>query len=75
MLNYCSSCELADTCELADQVNFCDDCKDRIGCSIKFDTCDAGHYIECNNGFEDKNDYCSTDDEDENDEFDYDGGY
>ena len=60
-MNYCSLCEYADSCELSDGINFCEDCKDCDTCTIKFDCCKEGHYIECNNGFEDKNDYCSED--------------
>lgn len=62
-MNYCDSCEKANGCEYADGINFCDDCKDYADCSIKFDCCEAGHYIECNNGFEDKNECCCEDDE------------
>ena len=60
-MNYCDTCDYADKCELADGINFCDDCKDCHNCTIKFDTCEAGHYIECNNGWEDKEDYCCED--------------
>lgn len=62
-MNYCDTCEYADKCELADGINFCDDCKDCFTCTIKFPTCEAGHFIECNNGWEDKEIYC-CDDED-----------
>lgn len=60
-MSYCDICEYADKCELADIVNFCDDCKDSANCTIRFETCEAGHYIECNNGWEDKEDYCCED--------------
>lgn len=65
-MNYCDVCEYADKCELADIINFCEDCKDfACGCIICFETCKAGHYIECNNGWEDKEDYCCEDVESE----------
>ena len=57
-MNDCDMCEFYGNCELAGQTMFCDDCKDYHNCSIKFVTCEAGHYIECNNGWEDKEDYC-----------------
>lgn len=60
-MSYCDCCEYANECELADRINFCNDCKDCDECTIKYVTCEAGFYIECNNGFEDKNDYCSED--------------
>ena len=62
-MNYCDTCEYYDECEYADGINFCDDCKDRFNCDLRYVHCKAGHDIECNNGFEDKNDYCSEDDE------------
>lgn len=65
-MNYCESCDYANECDLADVINFCEDCKDYHDCSIRYHTCEAGHYIECNNGFEDKNDYCSEDEEELN---------
>lgn len=64
-INYCSTCEFADTCEIADITNFCDDCKDCDGCTLKYVTCQAGHDIECNNGFEPNDDYCSEDEDEE----------
>lgn len=64
--DYCSTCEYYDECEDANQVNFCDDCRDCILCSIRWEQCKAGHDIECNNGFEPK----SMDDwEDEDEDF------
>lgn len=60
-MNHCDYCNYADECELAYGVCFCEDCKDYPDCSIRCVTCEAGHDIECNNGFEDKNDYCSED--------------
>lgn len=51
--DYCLDCEYRESCELVDNINFCDDCADCIGCDIKT-SCDAGHDIECNNGFEPK---------------------
>ena len=64
-MNYCDTCEYYDECEYADGINFCDDCKDRFNCNLRYEDCMAGHNIECNNGFEDKNDYCSEDDEED----------
>ena len=63
-MNHCDFCEYANTCELAGGINFCEDCKDCAECTIK-ESCEAGHYIECNNGFEDKNEYCCEDEESE----------
>lgn len=63
---YCNSCDFYEECDLAGDINFCEDCKDCETCTIKFNSCEAGHCIECNNGFEDKNDYCS-DEPDEDD--------
>lgn len=60
-MNYCESCDYANECDLADVISFCEDCKDYYDCTIRCCTCEAGHDIECNNGFEDKNDYCSED--------------
>lgn len=58
-------CEFADTCEFADGINFCDDCLEYAKCTIRGHYCKAGHEIECNNGFEDKNIYCFDESEDE----------
>ncbi|MEE0983767.1 MAG: hypothetical protein U0L38_06915, partial [Bacteroidales bacterium] len=55
---YCDNCGFRDECELADNVNFCEDCKERWTCTIRYGFCMAGHDIECNNGFEPRNDYC-----------------
>lgn len=49
--DYCLNCEYRETCELADNINFCEECKDCDTCTIK-SCCEAGHDIECNNGFE-----------------------
>lgn len=64
-MSYCDNCEYYDECELADGINFCDDCKDGDTCDLRYVFCEAGHDIECNNGFEDKNDYCFEDDEED----------
>ena len=56
MKNYCSDCEYRETCEIADITNFCEDCKDYYTCDIQAE-CGAGHSVECNNGFEDRNEY------------------
>ena len=58
-MSYCDSCEYYDECEDAGFVLFCDDCKDCNDCNIRYISCKAGHDIECNNGFEPKDDYCS----------------
>ena len=58
---HCDTCDHYDECEYAGGINFCEDCKDYHGCTIRNCSCMAGHDIECNNGFEDKNDYCSED--------------
>ena len=47
----CASCEFGSTCELASVIHFCEDCIHFDTCDI-LATCDAGEYIECNNGFE-----------------------
>lgn len=56
-MSYCDGCEYYDECEYAGMVNFCDDCKDGEGCGLRTVCCEAGHDIECNNGFEIKADY------------------
>lgn len=65
MTDYCKNCEFRNTCDLCDCVNFCVDCKDYYHCNILKD-CEAGHSVECNNGFEDGT--FNYDDEDEEDE-------
>lgn len=60
---YCYECEYRDNCELAEQINFCEDCKYNLTCDIK-SCCEAGHDIECNNGFEPKS-YLDDESEDE----------
>lgn len=62
-MNHCDYCEYADECELADCINFCEDCRDYHTCTICYSYCKAGHEIECNNGFEDEDDYWSAEDE------------
>ena len=52
--NYCDICEYYDDCEYAGEVNFCEDCKDHNGCTLRYVSCKAGHDIECNNGFEEE---------------------
>ena len=61
MNNYCDVCEHYDSCELAGDIMFCDDCLYCDTCDIKYVTCEAGNYIECNNGWEDKEIYCCED--------------
>lgn len=63
-MSRCYTCEYHDECEYADGINFCDDCIYGNNCDLRYVSCEAGHDIECNNGFEDKSDYCSEDDED-----------
>ena len=65
MRNYCKNCEFRNPCDLRDCVNFCVDCKDYYHCNILKD-CEAGHSVECNNGFEDGT--FNYDDEDEENE-------
>ena len=52
-MNYCEVCEFEETCPLANAIRFCKDCADFDGCNI-LETCKGGHYIECDNGFEEK---------------------
>ena len=63
--NRCALCEYYENCEYAEQVNFCEDCKDYNTCGIHMEYCLAMHEIECNNGFEPKSE---ADWEDEDDE-------
>lgn len=59
MKNYCDSCDIKN-CELRDNVNFCDDCKDYYFCDLHYSTfgcCETGYNVECNNGFEPKDNY------------------
>lgn len=60
-MSYCDTCEYYDECVFADGTNFCEDCKYYAECRIRTASCEAGHDIECNNGFEDKNEYCCDD--------------
>lgn len=64
-MNYCDSCEYTHRCQLPDGINFCEDCKYYPKCTICDVYCLAGHEIECNNGFENKNEYCCEDDEED----------
>lgn len=64
-MNHCDCCEYADKCELADGINFCEDCRDFGECTIACVFCEAGHAIECNNGFEVKDGYCEDYEEEE----------
>lgn len=57
MCDYCLNCEHREDCELADNINFCEDCKDYPHCDICYGYCEGGYAVECNNGFEPKNDY------------------
>lgn len=51
-MNYCDGCKFSECCDLSNEINFCEDCADYSKCPIKTVWCDAGHAIECNNGFE-----------------------
>lgn len=51
-MNYCDGCKFSECCELTNEIDFCEDCANFEECSIKTVWCDAGHAIECNNGFE-----------------------
>ena len=63
---YCDDCKYATKCKIAYTVNFCENCKDYNDCDIRYYECEAGHEIECNNGFEENNSYCDYDEENEN---------
>lgn len=64
----CWGCEYIDNCELAEQINFCEDCKDYPNCGICNGYCQAGHEIECNNGFEPKSEIDWEEDDEQNDQ-------
>ena len=51
-MNYCYGCKFSECCELFNNIDFCEDCVHFEECPIKTVWCDAGHAIECNNGFE-----------------------
>ena len=53
MTNHCEFCPLSKKCSLANQILFCEDCRYFDDCDI-LAACEAGEYIECNNGFEPK---------------------
>ena len=50
--NFCIGCDLFDICEFANNVKFCDNCNQGDICDVRTVCCDAGHDIECNNGYE-----------------------
>lgn len=62
MKDYCVGCEYADGCEDKD-VGFCDGCREKRDCTI-LEYCEAGHPIQCNNGYEEET---YDDDEDTDD--------
>lgn len=65
-MSYCLTCDKYYSCEMADTINFCDECKDADYCTLRLcTTCPSGHDIECNNGFEPKDYYCSEEDDNE----------
>ena len=58
MNNYddpCVGCKFENTCELSNPA-FCYGCVDEDNCKLQT-YCEAGHPIQCNNGFELKRDY------------------
>lgn len=56
---FCDSCEYADDCEYAYMMNFCENCKDYYNCNLRsaIFTCKAGYELECNNGFEQSDEF------------------
>lgn len=66
-MNKCDTCDYFDKCDDAGQVNFCEDCRDFPDCRICTVTCEAGHFIECNNGFEEEG-YCDEYDEEDDED-------
>ena len=46
----CALCEYYEHCEYAEQINFCEDCKDYDNCGIHMEYCLAMHEIECDIG-------------------------
>ncbi len=57
MKDYCFGCKYREDCELADVINFCEDCIDYPHCDMCYVECKGGYAVECNNGFEPKNEY------------------
>lgn len=57
MRDYCETCDFANKCSYAYAVRFCRECKDYWDCDIRNVSCMAGHDIECDNGFEEENEY------------------
>ena len=59
MKDRCSICEHSDSCKFAHYYNFCEDCKDYWDCTIRISSeeCLKGYEIECNNGFEDEDEW------------------
>lgn len=64
MKDRCYNCEHSDNCKIAYHYNFCEDCRDYWNCNIKSwsEDCLKGYEIECNNGFEDKDEEVLEDD-------------
>lgn len=56
MKDYCFGCEYLEHCETAG-ANFCANCKDYSECDICYEYCRGGYAVECNNGFEPKDEY------------------
>ena len=52
--DFCIGCNLREDCGLVNIVNFCDNCLHAESCEIRSVGCDAGHDIECNNGYEEE---------------------
>lgn len=63
----CYGCEFYDECE--DQDCLCTGCKHEDDCPLQsvMCMCKKGFYLECNNGYEDEDDW-SDDEEDEDEE-------
>lgn len=58
MKKYCETCDVEE-CELRGVINFCEDCKNYDTCDIRTWSygCEKDFEVECNNGFEPKNDF------------------
>ena len=64
-MSRCTYCEHYDKCEYADEIRFCDECRHNYSCPIRNVCCEAGHDIECNNGFEERIEYFGEEEEEE----------
>lgn len=61
-MSHCDVCEYYDECEYAGIICFCDSCRNRQDCNLRYVSCKAGHDIECNNSYEEDG-YCDDDEE------------